>query len=124
MPLYEYVCRTCGNDLESLQKFSDPPLTDCPECGAAALVKKISAAGFRLKGGGWYETDFKQDKRRNVVGDSAEGKKADSGDTGSGGATTGKGESKAGESESKGGKKPEGASGGKDSAGNKKVAGE
>ncbi len=59
MPIYEYTCAACGHQLEALQKLSDPLLTDCPECGKPALKKQISAAGFRLKGGGWYETDFK-----------------------------------------------------------------
>lgn len=68
MPIYEYQCTKCGHELESLQKISDPPLTDCPECGAAeALQKLVSAAGFRLKGGGWYETDFKRGSRKNVA---------------------------------------------------------
>lgn len=59
MPIYEYACDACGHALEALQKMSDPPLTDCPECGRAALRKLVSAAGFRLKGSGWYQTDFK-----------------------------------------------------------------
>ena len=59
MPIYEYRCTRCGHELEALQKMSDAPLTDCPECGEPALRKQISAAGFRLKGSGWYETDFK-----------------------------------------------------------------
>lgn len=67
MPIYEYQCTKCGHELESLQKISDPPLTDCPECGAEALQKLVSAAGFRLKGGGWYETDFKSGSRKNVA---------------------------------------------------------
>lgn len=67
MPIYEYQCTKCGHELESLQKISDPPLTDCPECGAQALQKRVSAAGFRLKGGGWYETDFKRGSRKNVA---------------------------------------------------------
>jgi len=67
MPIYEYQCNNCGHELESLQKISDPPLSDCPECGESALQKKISAAGFRLKGGGWYETDFKSGKKKNVA---------------------------------------------------------
>lgn len=58
MPFYEYRCNDCGHEFEALQKMSDAPLTDCPECGQAALVKLVSAAGFRLKGSGWYETDF------------------------------------------------------------------
>ena len=71
MPIYEYACRACEHEFESLQKMSDPALTDCPECKSAELVKKISAAGFRLKGGGWYETDFKSgSKKKNLAGDS------------------------------------------------------
>ena len=59
MPIYEYVCKACGKESERLQKMADAPLTDCPDCGEPKLKKKISAAGFRLKGAGWYETDFK-----------------------------------------------------------------
>ncbi|WP_408034124.1 FmdB family zinc ribbon protein [Thiorhodovibrio winogradskyi] len=67
--------------MDALQKISDAPLTDCPECGAPALKKKLSAAAFRLKGSGWYETDFKKDGRKNVVdaGDKT-GDKASPGD--------------------------------------------
>lgn len=71
MPIYEYRCKACGHELEKLQKLSDAPLTDCPVCHQAELVKKISAAGFRLKGGGWYETDFKKDGKRNLADDSS-----------------------------------------------------
>jgi len=59
MPIYEYRCSSCGHELEALRKFSDAPLVTCPSCGAEALVKKVSAAGFQLKGSGWYATDFK-----------------------------------------------------------------
>ena len=59
MPIYEYRCSSCGHELETLQKFSDAPLVACPSCSAMALVKKVSAAGFQLKGSGWYATDFK-----------------------------------------------------------------
>jgi putative FmdB family regulatory protein len=78
MPIYEYQCSSCGHELEKLQKISDPPLTTCPACRQDTLRKRISAAGFRLKGGGWYETDFKKDKRRNVVksDDGGDGKAA------------------------------------------------
>jgi len=72
MPIYEYQCRACDHRLEKLQKISDPPLTTCPECGEDTLAKLVSAAGFRLKGGGWYETDFKKDGRRNLAGDSSD----------------------------------------------------
>ncbi|HLQ85707.1 MAG TPA: zinc ribbon domain-containing protein [Salinisphaeraceae bacterium] len=75
MPIYEYVCRQCGEELERLQKMSDAPLTDCPACGEAALRRKVSAAGFRLAGSGWYETDFKTEGRRNLAGD-REGKQS------------------------------------------------
>jgi putative FmdB family regulatory protein len=67
MPIYEYRCRQCGHQLERLQKLSDAPLSVCPECGKPKLQRLISAAGFRLKGGGWYETDFKKDGRRNLA---------------------------------------------------------
>lgn len=69
MPIYEYVCQSCGGELEQLQRLSDTPLTECPACAQPALVKRISAAGFRLKGGGWYETDFKNANKRNLAGD-------------------------------------------------------
>ncbi len=69
MPIYEYYCRACGHALEALQKVSEPPLSECPACQQPSLTKQVSAAGFRLKGGGWYETDFKKDseKKRNLV---------------------------------------------------------
>jgi len=69
MPFYEYQCQACGAQVEALQKISDPPLKKCPECGKAKLRKLVSAPVFRLKGGGWYETDFKSDgeKKRNLV---------------------------------------------------------
>lgn len=59
MPIYEYRCTACGHQHEAIQKMSDDPLTDCPECAKPDLKKLVSAAGFQLKGGGWYETDFK-----------------------------------------------------------------
>ena len=59
MPIYEYRCSSCGHELEALQKFSDAPLVNCPACGAETLVKRVSAAGFQLKGSGWYVTDFR-----------------------------------------------------------------
>ncbi|MCK4950197.1 MAG: zinc ribbon domain-containing protein [Gammaproteobacteria bacterium] len=63
MPIYEYKCIDCEHEMEKLQKISDTPLTDCPECGKPELKKMISAAGFRLKGSGWYETDFKNNSK-------------------------------------------------------------
>lgn len=71
MPIYEYVCQDCGHELEAMQKISEEPLKKCPQCAAESLRKKISAAGFRLKGGGWYETDFKSGKKKNVAGSDA-----------------------------------------------------
>lgn len=59
MPIYEYRCSRCGCELEVLQKITDAPLAACPSCREAALVKKVSAAGFQLKGSGWYATDFR-----------------------------------------------------------------
>ncbi len=59
MPIYEYRCGACGHELEVLQKLSEPPLSDCPQCRKSALIKLVSAAGFQLKGSGWYATDFK-----------------------------------------------------------------
>jgi putative FmdB family regulatory protein len=76
MPIYEYVCRACGHELEKLQKFSEAPLRDCPECGAAELTKKVSAAGFRLKGGGWYVTDFRDGGNKTKA--NKEGSKSES----------------------------------------------
>jgi putative FmdB family regulatory protein len=70
MPFYEYQCQSCQHQIEVLQKISDPPLRKCPECGKQKLQRLISAPVFRLKGGGWYETDFKSDKegKRNLAG--------------------------------------------------------
>jgi putative FmdB family regulatory protein len=69
MPFYEYQCNNCGHTLEAMQKVSDPPLKKCPHCGKPQLQKLMSAPVFRLKGGGWYETDFKsdQDSKRNLA---------------------------------------------------------
>lgn len=72
MPIYEYQCESCGHALEALQKLSDAPLTECPACQKSTLKKQISAAGFRLSGGGWYETDFKSGKKKNLAGDSTQ----------------------------------------------------
>jgi putative FmdB family regulatory protein len=69
MPFYEYQCKSCGHDLEAMQKISDRPLKKCPQCGKTQLQRLMSAPVFRLKGGGWYETDFKgdQDNKRNLA---------------------------------------------------------
>lgn len=76
MPIYEYECTACGHTLEKLQKVSEPPLAQCPECHGASLQKLISAAGFRLKGGGWYETDFKTGDKKNLTKNSDSSKPA------------------------------------------------
>jgi putative FmdB family regulatory protein len=69
MPIYEYECQKCGHTLEALQKFSDKPLRECPECGKHQLKRLVSAPLFRLAGSGWYETDFKSEKerKRNIL---------------------------------------------------------
>ncbi|HSZ09737.1 MAG TPA: FmdB family zinc ribbon protein [Steroidobacteraceae bacterium] len=69
MPFYEYQCKSCGHELEAMQKVSDAPLRKCPHCGKTQLQRLMSAPVFRLKGAGWYETDFKGDKenQRNLA---------------------------------------------------------
>lgn len=86
MPIYEYQCDSCEHEFETLQKMSDPLLTDCPACDEQALRKKVSAAAFRLKGGGWYETDFKTGNKKNVAGE----KSADGGSKGGAAKESGK----------------------------------
>jgi len=96
MPIYEYKCSACSHELESLQKFSDAPLVTCPACGKDALTKLVSAAGFQLKGSGWYQTDFRGSGAKPAAKSSA-GKtetgtagpgNAEAGDSGKGGAAT------------------------------------
>jgi putative FmdB family regulatory protein len=79
MPFYEYECQACKFYTEVMQKISDPLLTKCPSCGKRRLKKLVSAPVFRLKGGGWYETDFKSDKenKRNLLGADKEEAKAE-----------------------------------------------
>lgn len=76
MPLYEYHC-PCGNELEILQKMNEAPETHCPKCGKNTLVKQVSAAGFQLKGTGWYETDFKDKPAKKQPKETKPAKKAD-----------------------------------------------
>ena len=66
MPIYEFQCQSCGNEVEVIQKVSDTPLTDCDACGKPDMKKMVSAAAFRLSGSGWYETDFKKGKKKNL----------------------------------------------------------
>ncbi len=113
MPIYEYRCQKCGHELETLQFMNEDPLTDCPECGEPELKRKMSAAGFRLKGGGWYETDFKKDKRRNVAGDSESKSSNQSGE----GKSESKADGKSGDKKSPTGDKSSGSSDKKSAAG-------
>ncbi|PNS09341.1 FmdB family zinc ribbon protein [Solilutibacter silvestris] len=73
MPIYAFVCDTCGHEFDRLQKLSDPDPDTCPKCGAHTVKRQLTAPSFRLAGGGWYETDFKKDgdKKRNLAGDGA-----------------------------------------------------
>jgi len=112
MPIYEYQCEKCGHQFDALQKISEKPLKKCPECGNNSLTKLISAAGFRLKGGGWYETDFKSGNKKNLAksegsdgsagSSSTSSEKSSSGGSGSASSTKGDKSSSSGKS---GGKK-------------------
>ncbi len=77
MPIYEYACESCEHVFDVLQKMDAAPLLDCPECGKPKLKKLLSAPNFRLKGGGWYETDFKKENQRNLAGDASDTSKKD-----------------------------------------------
>jgi putative FmdB family regulatory protein len=77
MPIYEYACKSCEHTLDALQKMSDEKLVDCPECGKPELKRLLSAPRFRLKGKGWYETDFKTDNQRNLASDKEPAKKSE-----------------------------------------------
>ncbi len=81
MPIYEYACKSCEHAFDALQKMSDGALVDCPECGEPALRKLLSAPKFRLKGQGWYETDFKTGDKRNLHGESEKSGKDEGKDT-------------------------------------------
>lgn len=73
MPIYEYQCKSCGHEQDILQKMSDEPLTQCPQCNEQSFTKRISATGFRLKGQGWYETDFKSGSKKNLASSESAG---------------------------------------------------
>lgn len=92
MPIYEYQCEACGHRLEKIQKIADDPLKDCPACEKPELKKLVSAAAFRLKGGGWYETDFKTGSKKNVLhgADSGSKSSSDSGSSSSSGDSSNK----------------------------------
>ena len=107
MPIYEYACRACEHRFETIQRASEDPLTDCPTCGESTLKKLLSAPVFRLKGSGWYETDFKKGSKRNLSegeggGGSQDGGKSDTDSkSGSGSAEPGSSSESSGSSESK-----------------------
>lgn len=115
MPIYPYVCTACGHEFDALQKISDEPLTECPECGESTLRKRLAAPAFQLKGTGWYETDFKHGgKGKQTDGDK-------NADKASGGSQSGDQKSKSqgeagsgGSAKSGGDSKPAAAAGGKD----------
>ena len=96
MPIYAYKCETCGHAKDVLQKMSDPLLTDCPACGKATFKKQLTAAGFQLKGTGWYVTDFKEGAGKNSVLPTEA--KQDSGESSTGTAQPAPAESKSAES--------------------------
>jgi putative FmdB family regulatory protein len=107
MPIYEYRCKSCGYQNDYLQKLSEPPLTDCPECGKSTFAKQVTAAGFQLKGSGWYATDFKNNgvgkggakpgeakgKGEGEEGSKSDAGKSDAGKSGTGPADAGKSDS-------------------------------
>ena len=92
MPIYEYRCSACGYKNDYLQKHSDPLLSECPECGKSTFEKQVTAAGFQLKGTGWYATDFKnsgKSKPTAAKGEPAGGGSNDSGSSGGGSSSSG-----------------------------------
>jgi putative FmdB family regulatory protein len=109
MPIYEYRCGACGHQQEFLQKVSDPPRTECPKCGKPSLSKLLSAAGFQLKGSGWYATDFKNSGKKPAAkadaakGDASKGEatKADASKAEASKGDTAKSETKSGDTGSK-----------------------
>ncbi|WP_447528842.1 FmdB family zinc ribbon protein [Vreelandella sp. TE19] len=95
MPIYEYECKACGHRMEKLQKISADPLKHCPACQRDDLNRLVSAAGFRLAGGGWYETDFKTGGKKNLAADNqpaATGKAENASSTPTGGSSKSKGD--------------------------------
>jgi len=104
MPIYEYRCAACGHEIEALQKLSDAPLTQCPSCHKPELKKLLSAAGFQLKGSGWYATDFRNSGAKPAAKEKSAAKSPASGENG-GATTAGSSESAAG-ADSKSADKP------------------
>ncbi len=104
MPIYEYACGACEHRFETIQRASEEPLADCPACGESALKKLLSAPVFRLKGGGWYETDFKTGNKKNISGSdesNGSGSGKDNGDGKTGSSEKASDAGKAGDSASK-----------------------
>ena len=98
MPIYEYQCTKCEHKMEALQKMGEKPLQDCPACGKPGLSKLISAASFRLKGGGWYETDFKTGNKKQLAeseSTDSSGSKSEKSDEGKSDSSSSKGDGKA-----------------------------
>ncbi len=102
MPIYEYACESCGHTFDALQKIGEERLTECPECHRPELKKLVSAPVFRLKGNGWYETDFKTENRRNL----ADSGQPDSGKSQAGSKANGKGGAAGKKAKAKSGDKP------------------
>ena len=94
MPIYEYACKNCDHTLDALQKMNEEPLVFCPSCGEDGLKKLISAPRFRLKGQGWYETDFKKDNQRNLLKSDTDAPKSEKSDAKSTKDGSSKGDSK------------------------------
>lgn len=107
MPIYEYECQECGHQMDALQKISEPVLVKCPACSKDGLKKLVSAPQFRLKGGGWYETDFKKDNQRNLSKSDSEVPKTGKADKADKADKTGKGDKPGGKADS--GKSSDGA---------------
>jgi len=94
MPIYDYQCSKCGHEEEFFQKISDDPIKVCPACGKSSMEKMVSAPSFRLKGGGWYETDFKSGDKKNLADSGEKKKPADKPKGKSSGGTTDKAKKK------------------------------
>lgn len=113
MPIYEYGCQNCKYTLDVLQKIADAPLTECPQCGQPSLKRLVSAPRFRLKGQGWYETDFKKDNQRNLHGEREASSSSDSASGEKSADKAGSAKEKSSESKPKEGKSATGKSSGK-----------
>jgi len=120
MPIYEYQCEKCEHQFDTLQKISEKPLKKCPECGKMSLTKLVSAAGFRLKGGGWYETDFKSGNKKNLANSDGQSGASSGESSKSSAKSSDKSSSGSSDSTSSGKKSSDSGSSGGSSGGNKK----